>query len=176
MLLTVARLDPLKRHTMSFEAVKKLVEKGVDCKLVSIGEGPLRKELEKWVSDNNMGERIFVEPFVSNTIDYFEACDLLIHLSYSEASSHVVKEAGMVFKTALVCKNVGDFDDYLIHKENAFLADKENPVGGVVEILQLYDQQKEVLKKMGLALHDQVVNMFSMEAVSKNYQQLLNIG
>jgi glycosyltransferase involved in cell wall biosynthesis len=174
LLLSVARLDPLKRHQMVFETVKKLVENGVDCKLVSIGEGPLRAELEKWVADNKMKDRIFLESFAPNTIDYFEACDMLIHLSYSEASSHVVKEAGMCNKTVIACKDVGDFTDYLEHGKNAFLVNKENPVEEAVSLLKQFDYKKDQFQKMGIALHDKVQNAFSMEAVQKDYEKLLN--
>ncbi len=174
LLLSVARLDPLKRHQMAFETVKKLVENGVDCKLVSIGEGPLRAELEKWVADNKMKDRIFLEPFAPNTIDYFEACDMLIHLSYSEASSHVVKEAAMCKKTVIVCKGVGDFEDYLQHGVNAFFVDKEYPVNEAVNLLAADYRDKILLESMGEKLHDMVINKFSMDAVVKDYEQILN--
>ncbi len=174
LLLMVARLDPLKRHTMAFEAVKQLTDLGVDCKLISIGEGPMRKELQEWIDSRKMNEKIFLESFAPNTIDYFEACDMLIHLSYSEASSHVVKEAGMCSKTVIACKDVGDFNDYLKHNVNAFLTDKENPVPEVVSLLKTHYQDKNLLQQMGKALHQEVVSTFSMEAVEKNYQQLLN--
>ncbi|MEQ1677934.1 MAG: glycosyltransferase, partial [Chitinophagaceae bacterium] len=174
LLLMVARLDPLKRHTMAFEAVKQLTDMGVDCKLISIGEGPMRKELQEWIDSRKMNDNIFLESFAPNTIDYFEAADMLIHLSYSEASSHVVKEAGMCSKTVIACKDVGDFNDYLKHGVNAFLANKENPVAEVFSLLKMHYQDKSLLEQMGNALHQEVVSSFSMEAVEKKYQQLLN--
>jgi len=174
LLLTVARLDPLKRHTMIFETVKRLCEDGVDCKLVSIGDGPIRQELEQWVTLNKMTDKIFLESFASNTIDYFEACDILIHLSCSEASSHVVKEAAMCKKTVVACKDVGDFNDYLEQLINAFVVDKEDPVSETVTLLKEYYRDKDRLREMGIALHDKVVNTFSMEAVRNDYEKLLN--
>lgn len=174
LLLMVARLDPLKRHQMGFEVVKQLAEKGVDCKLVSIGEGPMREELQQWIISNKMEERIFLESFAPNTIDYFDAADILIHLSYSEASSHVVKEAGMCNKTVVACEGVGDFSDYLEHLVNAFVVDKESPVAQTADLLLQYASSKEQLQKMGTALHDKVVNTFSIEAVQKDYEKLLN--
>lgn len=174
LLLMVARLDPLKRHVMAFEVVKQLAEKGINCKLVSIGDGPMREELQQWIDKNGMGERIVLENFVTNTVDYFDACDLLIHLSYSEASSHVVKEAAMCNKAVIACRDVGDFNDYLEHNVNALLADKENPVPGTVDMLAAVYQQKEHLQRMGKNLCETVINTFSIEAVEKDYEQILN--
>jgi glycosyltransferase involved in cell wall biosynthesis len=174
LLLTVARLDPLKRHTMIFDVVMQLAARGVDCKLISIGEGPMREELQQWIEKNQMNERIFLEKFAANTIDYFEACDMLIHLSYSEASSHVVKEAGMCKRTVVACKNVGDFNDYLQQEVNSFVVDKEKPVMEAVELLAANFNNKDKLQQMGEALYEKVINTFSMEAVEKDYQKLFN--
>lgn len=173
-LLMVSRLIPLKRHKFAFEVVKKLNEKGVDCKLVSIGNGPEQERLENWIAENNMTDKIFLEPFRNNAIDYIQACDMLIHLSYSEASANVTKEAAMCDKTVIACHNVGDFDDYMEHGINAFLVDKENPVDQAVNILYENYRNKELILKMGKALHEKVNELFSMDAVEKQYQQMLN--
>jgi len=173
LLLCVARLDPLKRHVLAFEVVKKLVESGLDCKLLSIGDGPMRSELEKWIQENKMSERIFMEPFAANTIDYFEACDLLIHLSYSEASSHVVKEAGMCSKPVIVCENVGDFNDYIQHLNNGFLVNKNKPVEETVALLKQYSSDKGVLNSIGERLNKTIMATFSMEAVQNEYKNIL---
>lgn len=173
LLLSVARLDPLKRHLLAFEVAKRLNAKGVNCKLLSIGDGPMRPELEKWVQENEMSERIFIEPFAANTIDYFEACDLLIHLSYSEASSHVVKEAGMAGRTVVACKDVGDFNDYLVHGKSAFLVDKENPVEETTDLLYRAHAQRDNLLQMGKELHETVIRSFSIDSVKREYQKIL---
>lgn len=172
LLLMVARLDPLKRHLLSFEVVEELLKSGINCKLVSIGDGPMRTELQCWIKEHKMESNIFLEPFVTNTIDYFEACDMLIHLSYSEASSHVVKEAGLCNKTVVACRDVGDFNDYLKHLTNAFLVDKEEPVSESVALLQQYGLEKALIHKMGEALHKTIIENFSLEAVEKEYQKL----
>ena len=173
-LLMVSRLIPLKRHRLAFEVVKNLQEKGVDCKLVSIGNGPEQEALEKWIAENNMSGKIFIEPFRSNAIDYFEACDMLIHLSYSEASANVTKEAAMCDKTVIVCHDVGDFDDYMEHGVNAFLVDKENPVEEATRVLYENYKNKELLQQMGKALHQKIYDIFSMDSVEQQYQKMLN--
>jgi glycosyltransferase involved in cell wall biosynthesis len=173
-LLMVSRLEPLKRHKESFEVVKALNEKGIDCKLVSIGNGSNQDELEKWIADNKMGNKIFLEPFRTNAIDYFQACDLLIHLSYSEASANVTKEAAMCDKTVVVCHDVGDFDDYMVHDVNAFLVDKENPVPETIEVLLANYKNKDHLDSMGKALHAKVDEIFSIESVEKDYEHMMN--
>lgn len=172
LLLMVSRLDPLKRHLMAFEVVKKLVDKGVDCKLVSIGDGPVRENLQQWITENKMASHIFLESFQPNTSDYYQACDALIHLSYSEASCNVTKEAALCDKPVIVCNDVGDFDEYMVHMENAFVVNKENPVEEAVSLLCAHYLDKSKLTAMGKALHAKIAETFSLNAVEESYQKL----
>lgn len=173
-MVCVARLDALKRHTMAFEVTRKLCDEGYNCKLVCIGEGPYRPELEQWITANDMQKKIILKGFVPNVFDYLEAADMLLLLSYSEASSHAVKEAGICNKPVIVCNQVGDFGDYIIHNENSYLVNKENPVDESVVLLRHLIKHKAELQAAGIKLHDTIEKTFGIENVRKQYEQLLN--
>lgn len=173
LLVTAARLDPLKRHMESFQVIKALFHKGLDCKLICVGDGPLKEDLQKWIKENGLEERIILKGFVHNVIDYLAACDLLIHLSYSEASNQVVKEAGFCGKTVIACKGVGNFEEYLENNENAFLVDKESPVNPSVEVLSKYAKDKSQLIKLGQNLSDTVIAKFDIASVVDDYKALI---
>lgn len=173
LLLIAARLDPLKRHLLSFQAVEQLLKKNIDVKLICIGDGPERHNLSAYIKEKGLQENIFLAGYVTNVIDYFSASNLLLHLSYSEASSHVAKEAGSCRTTAVVCRDVGDFNDYLENNVNAFLVDKEHPLEETVAAIEKIAVQPELQKTMGQALYDTVYNRFSIDAVIESYQKLL---
>lgn len=173
-MICIARLDALKRHKMAFEATFQLCNEGFDCKLVCIGDGPYRSTLEQWITDHDMQEKIILVGFVPNVFDYLEAADLLLLLSYSEASSHAVKEAGICKKPVIVCNHVGDSGDYIIHNENSYLVNKENPVNETVVLLRHLFNNKAALQAAGIKLHDTIVKTFGIENVRKQYEQILN--
>ncbi len=173
-LVYIARLDALKRHTMAFEVIRQLSEEGLECRLICIGEGPYRQELEQWIASNGMHERIILKGFVSNVFDYLEAADMLLLLSYSEASSHAVKEAGICNKPVIVCKQVGDFEEYIVNYENSYLVNKENPIEETVVLLRHLSNNKNEIQAAGLRLYDAIEKTFGMENVKPQYQQLIN--
>jgi len=173
LLLMPARLDPLKRHIHTFEVIKSIRNEGIDCKLICIGEGELKRRLQKWIVEKGMDGNIVLEGFVPNVIDYMEACDIIINLSYSEASNQVVKEAGLFKKPVIVCRGVGNFDEYLEDHLNAFLVDKESPVEPTISLLRQFAHDKTKLAEMGKRLHEVVISRFSMESVIDRYEELL---
>jgi glycosyltransferase involved in cell wall biosynthesis len=54
------------------------------------------------------------------------AADLIVHPSITEASSSLIKEAGLVNKPVIVCSGVGDFDQYIEHDKNGYLIKGDN--------------------------------------------------
>ena len=48
-------------------------------------------------------------------------CDLQVHLFESEASNNVGKEFALLGKPSVICKNVGDFEDYCTSENSNFI-------------------------------------------------------
>jgi glycosyltransferase involved in cell wall biosynthesis len=174
LLLSAARLLPVKRQILGFEVVKRMVhERNMDVKLLCLSEGPYKPVLEAYIKDNNLSEHIFMLGAKTNIIDYMEASDLFLHLSESEASNNAVKEMGYCHKSAIVCHDVGDFDDYIVSGVNGYLVDKAKPVDESFEILcKLYDNPDQ-LKMLGDNLYTTIIKEFSIDNVAPLYDVLL---
>ena len=173
--LYAARLDPVKRHTLAFEVVENLLIENVDCKLICIGKGEIENELKRHVADKNLNANIIFKGFVTNVFDYIKASDILLLLSDTEASSHMLKEAGICGKTLIVCKQVGDFEDFIVDGENGFLVNKADPVKETVDILKKIHADKSWIDKMGQNLKKTVFQHFSINSnFAELYQQLFN--
>ncbi len=171
--LCIARLDVLKRHVLLFEAVQQVNVKGFDCSLVCIGDGDKRPELEGWIRDNKMESKIQLYGVVENVSDYILAADIQVLLSYSEASNQAIKEGAFFKRTAIVCKGVGDFEDYIVNGENGFIVDKENPVLETAKYLQQFITDKGLSEKLGINLCNTVTEKFGLENVLPEYQKIL---
>jgi glycosyltransferase involved in cell wall biosynthesis len=173
LLLSAARLIPVKRQLEAFQVVKMMVAEDMDVKLICLSDGPYKSVLEKYIADNNLGANIFMLGAKRNIIDYMEASDLFLHLSESEASNNAVKEMGYCRKTAIVCNDVGDFDDYIENGVNGYIVDKANPIEPAFKILkELYGDQAK-LSALGNNLYSTIIREFSIDNVAPLYDKLL---
>ncbi len=173
LLLSMARLVPVKRHRLMFDTIEALVKKGMDIKLLCISDGPLLDELQADIEKRKLQDTIFMLGRKTNVLDYFEAADLFFHLSSTEASNNAVKEAALCNKTSLVCSGAGDFDSYIVHGQNGFLVPMEEPVAASITLLEAIYQHPQQLVQMGKKMHEDVLNNFSIEKTASAYRQLL---
>ncbi|MEI2755990.1 MAG: glycosyltransferase family 4 protein [Chitinophagaceae bacterium] len=161
LILTASRMIKMKRHSLLMPVYKHLLEEGLDIKVLLLDDGIERKALEEFVKDNHLQDKIFFLGLKKNIIDYLAAADLIVHPSITEASSSLIKEAGLVKKPVIVCSGVGDFDQYIENEKNGYLTkgDKE-AVEFEKYIRVVYDNPEKAIE-IGNALHHTVVNEFS---------------
>lgn len=163
-----------KQHRPVFDIVNKLHKQGLSIKMLVMDDGPLKPELEKMVNDNQLQDNIIFTGFRTDFINYMAAADLLIHPSLTEASNNVVKEMGLLQKGVAVCKDVGDFNEYICEGENGFFLDANNLERSLEEVIRKAYQQPEQLKEMGIALNKKVIEFFSDTAANRQpYLDLL---
>jgi glycosyltransferase involved in cell wall biosynthesis len=175
-LVKIARLVPGKRYDILFAVINKLVnEEKMDIKLLVISDGPLLNEFRVYLRDNNLEENIFLLGEVSNVIDYISVADAIPLLSEAEASNSVIKEAGLVNKCVIVCRGVGDFDDYIEDEISGLFMDKMNPFEDLEKHLTNIYESKVNKDKLGNNLHISVMNNFSIDHVINNYNTLNSI-
>ena len=174
LLIMVSRMIATKQHRPVFDVVNKLHKQGLSIKMLVMDDGHLKPELEKMVNDNQLQDVIIFTGFRTDFINYMAAADLLMHPSLTEASNNVVKEMGLLQKGVAVCKDVGDFNDYIIEGENGFFLDANNLERSLEEVIRKAYQQPEQLKEMGIALNKKVIEFFSDTAANRQpYLDLL---
>ncbi|MDF2452267.1 MAG: glycosyl transferase, group 1 family protein [Bacteroidota bacterium] len=173
-MITIAgRLIPIKRNDIAVNTVSDLVGKGLDVKLLILGSGSEEGKLKKLIASRNMLSNIFMLGHKANIEDYIASSDLLIHVSNSEASCHMPKEAGILSKPVIVCDNVGDFSDYIINGENGILIDKKNTRTELYDQLEKLYNDKSYLLKLGTSLKSTVYNKFDINRVFYMHEQLI---
>lgn len=174
LILSIARLVPAKRHSIMFEVVKQMLKEGFDVKMICLGVGSSDAELQQWVKENSLEERIFFKGRKKEIFDYLVASDVLFHLSATEASNSVVKETGWAGRTAVVCERVGDFSDYVVNGENGFLVNKENPFSESLQAMKKLYQDPELRETAGRRLKEKVVERFDIKNLTEVYDRLIN--
>lgn len=173
LLVKIARLVPGKRYDILFSVINKLVkENKMDIKLLAISDGPLKNDFKNYVKENQLENNIFLVGEKSNVIDYLYAADVIPLLSEAEASNSVIKEAGLVNKCVIVCKGVGDFEDYIINEHSGLLMDKNNPTPDLINYLSDIYIKKINIENLGLNLHKSIIENFSIDNVIQKYDSL----
>jgi glycosyltransferase involved in cell wall biosynthesis len=175
MLIMVSRMIAAKQHMPVFEVIKKLVDEGLSVKMIVMDDGPLRPELEKFILQNNLSDHIFLTGFREDFVNYMAAADMLIHPSLTEASNNVVKEMGLLEKSVAVCKDVGDFNDYIRDDQNGYFLKRDNLPQTIESVIRdAYDNPGK-LKQFGSGLRKDVFKHFSDSAENRHrFLDLLN--
>ncbi|HRG51203.1 MAG TPA: glycosyltransferase family 4 protein [Bacteroidia bacterium] len=172
LILKIARLVPSKRHILLFEVLNVLIKKEqMDIKLIAISDGPLMNSLQEYVTSNNLQNNIFILGNQSTVMNYLQAADAIIHVSESEASNNLIKEAALLKKCVLVCKDVGDFNEYIQQDHNGILLDKNEPEEDLKNNLKALYHKKLDTSQMGNHLYSTVKSLFSIENVIGSYKE-----
>ncbi len=91
--VAVGRLTPQKNHKLLIKAFSKLGIKFNDYKLYIYGEGPLRGELNKLITELGMDDRIEIKGFSSNIANDIERASLYVMSSDFEGMPNTLMEA-----------------------------------------------------------------------------------
>lgn len=169
-ILTAGRLLDAKRPDVSISVVESLIKKKYNVKLLILGDGPNREKLQNLILKKNLQDYVYLLGFKNNIIDYLSACDILLHPSILDSSSVIIKEAGLLKKTVIACKEVGDVDEYFINGINGYLVQKINPEEEILTIITNYINNPN---SVGENLHKDVLRLFSIENNFINYINLL---
>jgi glycosyltransferase involved in cell wall biosynthesis len=175
LLLSACRLTAFKRPDIAIHTLKRLIEQGLDVRLILLGQGEMGEHLKRLIADLGLQDQVFMPGYVNNVIDYMAAADFFIHPSLLDSSCVTVKEAGLAELPVVVCRGIGDFDDFLINSQNGFLVDKEKFVEETAEIISSTYKNKERLRAIGSNLKKSVLERFSVKNVIDDYNTLNSV-
>lgn len=172
-LISICRFTKYKRPDLSIFTLNELVNKNIDAKLILLGQGEMKEEMEVLIDKLNLQGKVFMKGYVNNVLDYLLASDFLLHPSLLDSSCVVVKEAGLVQKPVITCEGVGDFDEYIIHKENGFKVSSENFIEEASALVSQYYTEESEKNRIGKNLQKSILNLFDINVVLPEYLKIL---
>lgn len=92
-IIAVGRLEPQKDYATLIAAFEQLINTGADYRMVILGEGKLRAELEAQIAQLGLTHRVSLPGFVSNPYSCMTAARLLVSSSRWEGLPTVLIEA-----------------------------------------------------------------------------------
>lgn len=139
-ILTIGRLANLKGYDIALESCKILKEKGVKFKWYSIGIGPLKEEIEKYIKDNNLENHFKLLGVKSNPYPFIKDCDIYVQTSKSEGFGIAIAEARMLNKPVVTTRFDAVYNQ-MKDRKNGLVVDM-NSQGIVNGILELINNKK----------------------------------
>lgn len=89
----VGRFDTQKNHTFLIDMFAELAKKNDNYKLMCVGDGWCRSDIEKQIRENNLTDKVILAGQQENVRDYYNAFDLYVFPSLFEGLSFVLIEA-----------------------------------------------------------------------------------
>lgn len=146
-ILSVGRLAPEKGFDTIISSMPELLIKNPGFKLLIVGEGEKRKDLEVKIQELNLGNNVKMTGQVpSQEIPlYLKAADLFVLDSQGEGLAHVILEA-MQIGTPIIASRHGGNIELIEDSFNGFLVEYNNQGELTEAILELW-QDKELQQK-----------------------------
>jgi glycosyltransferase involved in cell wall biosynthesis len=171
-LLSACRITRPKRPEKSIETLAKLRARGIDASLIFLGRGEEESKLRELIAMNNLVPFVSMPGHVSNVSDYLAAADFLVHPSVAESSCVIVKEAALLKVPVIVCRNVGDFDEYMVNMKNGFVLDKDDFSSAAADVIDLYRNDRQQLNNVASQLFSEVISRFDIARALPLYDKL----
>lgn len=168
-LLSVGRLIEGKNNSLLIDAMNELNKKCSNLKLLIIGEGPDRKNLEKKIKKINtnnielLGEK-------SNVDFYMKNADLLVHPSLREGLSNAILEA--FTHELLVLVSDADGNKELVKNNDTGLLFKNGNLSDLVNNIDAIINDRNKYHNCITNASETIKNTFSIESMCKKYQEL----
>lgn len=135
-ILTVGRFAAMKGYRFAIDAAGILKNAGILFKWYVIGEGELRKELEKQIHQQGLEEEFILLGSRSNPYPYFQACDLYVQTSTFEGFGITLAEAKL-FDKPIVTTNFPAVSEQFTNEINSLIVDisAEGIANGIMRML-----------------------------------------
>lgn len=136
-ILFLGRIEERKGLIYLLKAFKILKNKFSDIRLIVVGEGPLKKECQDWVNENQLTDVLF-EGFVKEEIipSYYNSCDIYVSPAiFGESFGIVLIEAMACQKPVVAFANQG-YKTVLTGKGSRFLVGPKD-VKGLAEKIEI---------------------------------------
>jgi glycosyltransferase involved in cell wall biosynthesis len=169
--LTVARLDQQKGHTVLFDAIREFP----DALFVLAGDGPEKPVLEAKARELGIDDRVIFLGHRSDIRELLAACDLFVLPSQYEGLGLAVLEA-MAAGRAVVATAVGGVPEVVVNGVTGVLVRPRDP-SALAKAIHTLLADPLLAHKMGAAGRSRVQREFSsatmVERVTRIYEEIL---
>ena len=173
---TVGRLQSVKNQPLLIRAFVRLLqdhpEAAIRMRLVVVGEGPLRAEIETLLADANVSHLAWLAGARDDVADVLRMLNCFVLPSQAEGTSCTLQEA-MACGLPVVATAVGGTPDLLKHGESGFLVDSDDEAAMANAIWALYTDKAKTLR-LAQTARDWALQNFGLDAMVHSYESLFS--
>lgn len=169
-ILFVGRLDPQKGPFVLLAAVERLLATYHDVHVLLVGDGPLRQQIDEWVTGRQLGSRIHFAGRRDDVAELMRAAYCLVLPSLWEGLPNVVLEA-MAAGLPVLATDVEGISDLIENHRTGLVVPCRSPqqlAGGLALLLAAPDQARALAQ----AAQEYVANNFTWDQVVRRYEAL----
>lgn len=168
--ILVARLDPIKDHATALAVAARVRQVRPDFRLLLVGDGPLRTELQTRVQAMNLAGTVQLLGLRTDVPRLLAAADLFLLTSLSEGIPVTLIEA-MGAGLPVVATRVGGVPEVVVAGQTGLLAPASDPDALAAAVLELLASAalRQRLAAVGQA---RASSLFSQQAMHAAYARL----
>ncbi|QOI97872.1 MAG: glycosyltransferase [Flammeovirgaceae bacterium] len=168
-LVHVASFVPEKNHKGLLRVIQKLVAQGKDVKVILIGDGKLRPEVEEQIKNMALTDRVLVAGYRSEVLSIMATAHMLVLPSLIEGLPGVVLEA-MYCRIPVVAYNVGGISEVVKPQETGWLVEKNDEAGFIEAVVEVLEGSN--VERITDNAFNMVVNDFDNRVIAKRFEKV----
>ena len=157
----VANYRAVKGHALLIEAFSKLSPRRPHLRLVLVGEGPLRPDLERCVRAAGLGAQVRLHGPVLDARPLYGAFDLVVQASSSEGLPNVLLEAAAAGRP-IVATAAGGSSEIVIDGQTGLLVPVDD-LDQLARALERVIDDGELRERLGAAARAHITVAFGMD-------------
>lgn len=164
-ILHVGGFMPEKNHKGLIRIFSNLIQEIPNAKLLLIGEGKLKAEIEALVIQLKLSQNVVFLGRRNDVQQIMSCCQVLVLPSLIEGLPGVILES-FINKLPVVAYDVGGIKEVVIHKKTGWLVDKNNETVFLEAIKESISLPTETIKKNAYSL---ITQDYSNQSIAKRF-------
>ena len=166
---TITRFDPIKNLPMMIEAFSQVYRDNNHARLLMVGDGEERQQLEQLVAQLGIQDAVIFTGFQTDTATYMSLIDVYVLSSFSEGTSMTLLEA-MSMSTCCVVTNVGGNVEIITDQSDGFIVESDD-VPALSDTMKLLLNDSDLQYRTGNLAKDTFDQKFDLNQMIQRYRQ-----
>lgn len=168
----VGRLSKQKAPDTFIKAAALIKKEIPSAYFILVGDGEDRKQIEKIIKENNLGNCVLITGWVKNTYEYINLLDQALLLSRWEGFGLVIAEY-MISRKPIIATRVDAIPDIISDGENGLLVEVDNMNHICNTVIKLFNNEA-LRKELVENGYTTVCERFDIKRVAKEHDLLIN--
>ena len=170
-LVCVARLGPEKRIDLLLASLELALRKGVRCRCVVVGDGPLKSEVLQQAISLGIADHVVFEGFQADVRPFLQTADAFILTSEREGMPLSILEA-MACGLPCIVTDVGGNSEVVVDGSSGLVVPSESPEKAADAIVFLAKHPEERLR-MGKNARTRVCEEFDLDKSMARIERII---